>query len=648
MVIDHIDHLLSSHWPKLTGQKGMTLGARDWHPNKTMTSFSNKLATLELQVVMEGSALKLVPTLINRSDKPLRISSAKISLGSAVIDFLGHKQKHGRTGKELKWFDQGWQSWSPTMAYSVGSVPLRSWLSMTNRMSYNLNNLPSNVPGQLSSTMYTMVANVKYGPLLLIGQVAFNQFVYFKGHFGLGEQSIDVVWDLGDYQLAARNSIALDPIVIATSGRIVSTKDTEDAEGAKCGEDYESDEVGLQKWYMDLIKPKRDFLPIKGWCSWYWKEDKVTQADVQAASDALKGQDVLIQLDDGYETAVGDWKSQNSKFPDLEEMVNHIKANGQRAGIWYAPFIVERGSALAKNHPDWLVRNRLGFPVVAGFVPNWKSWFYYALDVSQPEVLEYVRSVTDYLVNHIGMQMLKIDFAYSPIMKPKLLKYKEKTSAQYFRDALQVIRTTAGDHTTLLGCGMPLTPAIGIVDAMRVGIDTAKVWRTWYDRFLNTDSTMGVRNNSRNTLTRLVMNNRLWLNDPDCFFKDAPKLTESERELDNVVKNLGGVNLVSVDPAELVDGLGSNQAIVTETFSTIDLLDLMSPSTKELPSTVHLKGAHGECLLVINLTEDAILEPLWWDLHNLGYPTSHMWGEDHAKHNVVVPKRSQKLIPLTE
>jgi len=47
------------------------------------------------------------------------------------------------------------------------------------------------------------------------------------------------------------------------------------------------------------------------------------------------------------------------------------------------------------------------------------------------------------------------------------------TSAQVYRQGLDLVRSAIGPEAYLLGCGMPLLPSVGKVDGMRIGADTA-------------------------------------------------------------------------------------------------------------------------------------------------------------------------------
>jgi alpha-galactosidase len=106
----------------------------------------------------------------------------------------------------------------------------------------------------------------------------------------------------------------------------------------------------------------------------------------------------------------------------------------------------------------------------------------------------------------------------------------------------------------VIGCGMPLSAGVGLVDSMRVGPDTGPYWKAAGGRVLRTGAMVGVRNSIRNLMVRSAMHKRLWLNDPDCCMirTDRTKLNERERMSQiNAIVLLGGPLLFSDDLARL-------------------------------------------------------------------------------------------------
>ncbi len=79
----------------------------------------------------------------------------------------------------------------------------------------------------------------------------------------------------------------------------------------------------------------------------------------------------LMQIDDGYQRAVGDWLETNEKFPrGLAPLAAEIRAAGFTAGLWTAPFCVVAESRLFGEHADWLLRSG-GVPLRGLLHPKW-------------------------------------------------------------------------------------------------------------------------------------------------------------------------------------------------------------------------------------------------------------------------------------
>src|SRR3990170_7071827 len=165
-------------------------------------------------------------------------------------------------------------------------------------------------------------------------------------------------------------------------------------------------------------------------------------------------------------------------------------------------------------HP---IQTRLGRPVNAGF--GWGA-FNTALDLTHPAALEYVREVVHTATQAWGFAYLKLDFLYAAAL-PGRYRDPRRTRAQVLRAGLEAVREAVGEETFLLGCGCPLGPAIGLVDAMRIGADVARRWLPSFkgiEFFLKGEPNIpSARNASHNALTRAALHRRWWINDPDCL-----------------------------------------------------------------------------------------------------------------------------------
>lgn len=282
-----------------------------------------------------------------------------------------------------------------------------------------------------------------------------------------------------------------------------------------------------------------------GWCSWYdygqaISED-IIERNVDVASTLRERLPLnTMQIDDGFQSDIGDWLSVGSNFNSgMESVAAKINARGFTAGLWLAPFIGLSRSTTAHDHPEWVLRNRLGIPVNTGLVWN---QFGRAFDPSHPEFLDYLRRVISTASTDWGFEYLKLDFLYAGALPGK--RYNPHlTRAQSFYQALQLIRETAGESVTLVGCGCPLGPGIGIFDSMRIGPDVAATWKASMRPFtplLEREPTLPAAVNSiRNILNRAHFHRYWWVNDPDCVLVREERSQLSHEEIQCLVTAIG-------------------------------------------------------------------------------------------------------------
>lgn len=265
---------------------------------------------------------------------------------------------------------------------------------------------------------------------------------------------------------------------------------------------------------MNVAPPSgRDFI---GWTSWYNYYTTITREIILENLQAFASRKIpldIFQIDDGYQLAVGDWLITNEKFPGgMKPIADQIKSSGYRAGLWLAPFICEQKSRLFTDHPEWVLKDENNTPVVAGFVPNWSGKFY-ALDIYHPEFRQYLKTVFDTVLIEWGFDMVKLDFLYGAAM----LHRKDKTRGQVMCDGMELIRELAGEKI-VLGCGVPLGAAFGLVDYCRIGCDIALKWE---DKLLKHVLRYRERVSTRSALDTAIgrrhLNYRAFINDPDVF-----------------------------------------------------------------------------------------------------------------------------------
>ena len=298
----------------------------------------------------------------------------------------------------------------------------------------------------------------------------------------------------------------------------------------------------------------------RGWCSWYHYFDAITEDAIRAnikSLEAMRSEFPLdvIQLDDGFQSALGDWDTTNAKFPGgLKKIAGEIRAAGFKAGLWTAPFLAARDSRLMIDHPDWFIMHAdTGEPVRAGHNANRtksNDAFAYALDASNPAFLAHLRHLFAKLTREFGYSYLKLDFLYAAAA-PGRRHDPNLTRGETLRHGLEAIRGGAGDDAFILGCGCPIGQAVGVVDGMRIGPDVSPFWGSTASGAGDPSTVYALDA----IIARSFMHRRLWLNDPDCLMLRAreTRLSADERAaLAATIVASGGMLLIS-DAMSILD-----------------------------------------------------------------------------------------------
>lgn len=246
------------------------------------------------------------------------------------------------------------------------------------------------------------------------------------------------------------------------------------------------------------------------WCSWYSYYENVSW-DVLAGQ--LPGLAKLgftaLQIDDGWQLNVGDWRP-NAKFGhDLAACASYISDLGVTPGLWIAPFIAREGTPFLQAHPEAFVHGEDGKLAIAGY--NWGGP-YYALDTTHPLAQEYLRDTIGYLLD-AGIRYIKTDFINAAAIEGVRFD-REASPDDAFILGSQILREAAGEDTYLLGSGALIIPAIGLYDGIRVGCDVAPIWKNY---------ATGDRSDAEARNAFMGSVSRLWLRelidvDPDVIF----------------------------------------------------------------------------------------------------------------------------------
>jgi len=375
-----------------------------------------------------------------------------------------------------------------------------------------------------------------------------------------------------------------------------------------------------------------------GWCSWYHFYTRVTDPDMVRNTAALAGLGELglsvVQLDDGYQTAVGDWRSLNAKFPrGLGALAADIRARGYDPGLWTAPFMAGRRSRLYAEHPDWILRDARGRPIDCGLNPAWVDRLV-GLDLGHPDVQGWLGDLFRDLHDE-GFRFFKLDFLYAALRRatahdPRL------SPVERYRRGLRIIREAVGDGF-ILGCGAPILPSVGLVDGMRVSGDVKERWSPGLLGLAGADcGAPSLRESARNNLTRAALHRRWWLNDPDCLLvrdQNTSLGPDEVRLLATVVALTGGLGLISDDLSAIPE---DRRALLARVLPPGPLRpEVPDLFERPFPERAILQGRRRRLVALLNWGRGAVERPLpdapvWrfdaWKLEPLTGPTLRVPG----------------------
>ncbi len=529
------------------------------------------------------------------------------------------------TSDDLGFYSNGWQSWSPSGWYS-GNERMR--LSRLGRLQNPMISNPGTpLPrkrGQFSSDMFGVIGDRKARSGFVLGFLSqVEQFGSIYADFNKPSK-LEMWANCDDVRLDAGKTIKTDWAVY--NPILLDHRDP------------------LDKYLEAAARQNYVRVPAEspvGWCSWYHFYTDLSEQDVRNNLQTILEQQEtlpiqLVQIDDGFESQVGDWFSFKPEFPQgVAPLAGEITKEGLTPGLWLAPFIVHTKSQLVKEHPEWMLRKKNGALANAGFVWGVLDT---ALDLTVPEALAYACDVVRTASKEWGYPYLKLDFLYAAAVE---CVYHDPTltRAQVLRRGMEALREAVGPEVTLLGCGSPLGSVLGLVEANRIGADVSGNWLPQFKgigAFFKQEPAMpSARNSIRNILTRAALHQHWWINDPDCLLiRPDTTLTQAEvRSLASVIALTGGSLLVSDDlprlPAERLRIAEVLVPVMGQRARVIDWFDNGMPERLRLDQL----GVTGEwhILAAFNWSDKAVSREITLEDYHLNpgrYLVREFWSGD--------------------
>lgn len=269
----------------------------------------------------------------------------------------------------------------------------------------------------------------------------------------------------------------------------------------------------IQQNHPRTLPPK----PPTGWCSWYTFYEEVTVPDIErnlAFSKQKLPQLRYIQIDDGYQSKMGDWLETGNAFGgNVKTVLKQIKSAGFEPAIWVAPFIAEKTSVIFQKHPDWFIKDSFGNPLDSSTIGfgGWRCAPWYVLDGTHPEAQKHLEHVFKTMREEWGVTYFKLDANYWGAIHGGVHHNPNATRIEAYRQGMAAIQKGAGT-SFILGCNAPIWPSLGLVDGMRTSGDINNDWKS-------------IKGCALENLARAWQNGKLWWNDPDCVL-----LTENSQK----------------------------------------------------------------------------------------------------------------------
>ena len=353
--------------------------------------------------------------------------------------------------------------------------------------------------------------------------LAFTSCRKFTGRFYLREGAIEILLDTEGLELAPDESWDLEEFTFTQGSNSAAMLERLAAR-------------------INTHHPHRMFLPIPtGWCSWYCFGPRVTAQNVLDNLDviarALPGLK-YIQIDDGYQPAMGDWLETGKAFVgDVVSVLKEIRKRGFQPAIWVAPFIAEENSHVFQHHPDWFIKGADGKPLAADKVTfaGWRHGPWYALDGTHLQVQKHFEELFRTMRHDWGCTYFKLDANFWGAMHGGYFHDRKATRIEAYRRGMEAIRRGAGDGY-ILGCNHPIWPSFGLIDGSRSSDDIKRNWLTFGKA-------------ARQTLHRNWQNGRLWWNDPDAVLLSGDLSDDEFRFHATAIYASGGMVLSGDDLA---------------------------------------------------------------------------------------------------
>lgn len=255
--------------------------------------------------------------------------------------------------------------------------------------------------------------------------------------------------------------------------------------------------------------------PTRGYTSWYYRYTNIDPSWLMNNLIAIRPHSnwQIFQVDDGYQSAIGDWLTPKQEFPNgIAPTLKIAKSEGFTPGLWCAPFVASATSQLFKKHQEWFQYNTNHELVLCGDFPHWGGKFF-ALDLENQALRSHLSDIITTMCQKWGVGFLKADFLYAA---GRISGGGLTRAARAARAHAWLFDLCNANQTLLLSCGGILSSAIGLCHFCRIGADIGLSWGA-ADSGNHSREQVHTQASLENSITRSFLSQLAFGNDPDVF-----------------------------------------------------------------------------------------------------------------------------------
>ena len=252
-----------------------------------------------------------------------------------------------------------------------------------------------------------------------------------------------------------------------------------------------ADEI-VREHKIKLNRPK----PYIGWATWDYYGRDWTAKNVTDNLDALLQvypEADFLQIDGGWWPQRGDYtRVKHSLEPDGMKTLGHaIRAKGMVAGIHLDGMRGDSKAIVAKEHPDYFLKDQHGEMLVKSAAKGGDKLDYIFFDYSNPAARDYISQAFALIRRDWGFDYFKVDFLRYGLNefieqfvnrgageKRAIVPFdRSLTSVERFHLGMAAIRSGMGADAYFVACSAVFGPTFGHVDGLRSGADISPGFR---------------------------------------------------------------------------------------------------------------------------------------------------------------------------